>query len=271
MFLVEAIKPKRIASIHAKRPRAEALKAINANGGALDKTEQSVVGINCPGIFVDPRYVFSLEAERKESDKSIGPQKFISVLEPSYPRKKPPVGQEKITFSATNRKEGVRDDDLCFQLATAVAEEAAAMQPRKSRAKINWSQYTPYLVMGNHCHLKVPTVHYALEKPRFSGFQGFSLGDWGPVAVEESVENGYQHDGNRMGSPVYTVETFGYAHSGAFASSEKGLTQLVNRDGNPTNSDGPPIKFDPVAVVSWKPTQKDSRKCSWKSTSHRSN
>jgi len=96
---------------------------------------------------------------------------------------------KKETLSARKSSE---DDQLDLELAQEL-----------------WKKF-PALVPGNHLggNDKPPTVHY----PASTGHpQGFSLGDWGPVAVNRS--NG---PGQRPAAPVITVEVFGYDESFSF-------------------------------------------------------
>jgi len=218
-ILVEIITPVRIVSIHAKRLDTDkpainhALQLVTKSKRPIDFSalEESLVGLNCPGIFVDPRYKYSREGVR-----NLDAQKFSLEKEPSYKSKNPN------TFSSTNRKEGIEDDDLCLQTATQVSLPIE----HSGDSKI-WSKYTPLLVIGNRLHLSptairkdlMPTVHYALEGS-FPGFQGYSLGDWGPVTVEFGGAGNFGVSGERPGAPVYTIETFGCPHSSSFESCE---------------------------------------------------
>jgi hypothetical protein len=265
-FLVEALRPIRIVSVHGKRLLAPAVQTMRKASTELDrldkvdksreadelaKTEAALTSFyqaqqkNAPGIYVDPRYTFSLLAERTAPNRTIDPQKFNTALDPAYPNKKPPKGAAKTTFSSTNRTDGVEDDDLALQLALAVDAMASAIPLRLPAGTVNWRSFTRFLVVGNRLHGKaVKSVHYAQESSEFPGFAGFSLGDWGPVAVA-SDRGGFGLNGVRGGAPVYTVETFGYQHSGAFDRSGNEFTQLVTEDGKPTGKALPKV-FDAV-------------------------
>jgi hypothetical protein len=250
IFLVEALKPRRIASIHGKRPLQGGLDAIAKASGDLAATEKAIVDDvvkhkqNAPGIYVDPRYTFSTEAERKAKDRKIDPQKFNTALEPAYPQVKPPEGT-KTTFSAINTKQGGEDDDVALQIAKAVVAVTRTISPKLRRGNFDWRPFSPFLAVGNRLRLEVAGVHYGAEPAVRSDFAGFSLGDWGPVDVEYSSATDYGIDGERKGAPVYTIETFGYAHSGAFVRTPNGFEQLVNEDGTSKGKNLPKV-FDAV-------------------------
>lgn len=100
-------------------------------------------------------------------------------------------------------------------------------------------------MIGNGVNLPIQSVHYG-EEPGPSTFQGYSFGDWIPVDVKSSPTTEYGWDGKRGGAPVYTFETFGYAHSGAFERTRDDFDQLVDEVGKPLPNKPAPKVFDAV-------------------------
>ncbi|MBO0700887.1 MAG: hypothetical protein J2P46_21005 [Zavarzinella sp.] len=242
MLLVDALRPKRIASLHGKRLKPDAAQAIQRGQGDAATLERLGQKENLPAIYVDPRYSFSLQARRMDRGQSIDPQKFTLAREPHYPQ----VRGDKTTFSATDPKRGVQDDDLCLKLAQAVNTYAASIPTPTSPGgrAWSWSTYSRLLVVGNLLDMSVPTVHYAYEG---SG-PGFSLGDWGPVDVATDGAAAFS-SGKRAGAAVYTFETFGYADSGAFKLGAKGFEQVLKADGTPLDPSLAPGAFDTIRCL----------------------
>jgi hypothetical protein len=259
-LLIDTLKPIRIASLHGKRWKLEVVDLdvfITRQEQDRRTLERAMFGSNFPGVFVDPRYQFSGEAARK--DRNLDGQKFSQELDPSYPKVRPPQGRTKTTYSAflptdKNPQDGRADDDLCLEIAIKVAEVAKTIAPRKSQVTVDWSRYTPYLVVGNHLELDPPTVHYAYERSgspdegstSSKAFPGYSLGDWGPVSVLKDKNGIPGLEGKRGGAAVYTFETFGYAESGAFRRERDraDFEQLLDETGEPIDPKKPLPQHD---------------------------
>lgn len=182
--LIETLRPVRIVSIHGKKRRTERHLRMAAEQGAVAMSEgalsqwqgEAVKGVNFAGIFVDPRYTVS-----RGDDAFLEDAKFDRAADPAFPAITPP-GVGKV-FNSAHGVEGREDDALCLAMASAVAH--------------------PALVAGNHLGTDAPVVHYVKER---GVPQGFSLGDWAPVAVE----------GSRPAAPVFTVEVDENHQSWAF-------------------------------------------------------
>jgi hypothetical protein len=206
---IEKVQPKRIVSIHGRRPRdsddlriaagflvngRKRPKVINMTEDEISKWDGKtpIAGVNFPGIYVDPRYDpspckgFELESCKLDPE-----------LDPAFPLQG--TTANKRFDSAINTFAGREDDALALETAKAVAAA------------------DPTLVVGNHLNgpSPVPIVHYAKEGDTP---QAFSLGDWGPVDGEKLA---------RLGAPVFTIETKDDNQSWAFIDGE----QVMNEDG----------------------------------------
>jgi len=111
----------------------------------------------------------------------VGDCKFAATADPALPT----VTQKGVTKKVDSAlsTEGRLDDALCLATATAVNDGT--------------------LVAGNHIGDPPEVVHYAKEGGTPNGF---SLGDWGPVAVS----------GVRPGAPVFIIEVDQNHESWAF-------------------------------------------------------
>jgi hypothetical protein len=178
MRLIELSKPVRIASVHAH---------------SVPHDPQP--GTDAPGIFVDPRYKFNKKCLEKIPVGLFDTNgcKFDRMADPAFPE----VKGEKHMLSARLQTEPVADELIAFDIASAVASKKSDLVP------------------GNHLEDKDTAVmHYAANPP--PKFPGFSLGDWGPVNVDQQDD-----PGKRPGAPVITVEVYHYHESLAFINGEQ--------------------------------------------------
>jgi len=203
--MIETLKPVRIVSCHGKQARTKAhlraaVKAgiINLPDADIEQWDGSAVkGVNFPGIFVDPRYQPDDQC-RKGLD--LEACKFDPDLDPALPLR----SGLNARFNSARLGAGQIDDALALATATHVFHNDVTM------------------VSGNHPEDPVPVVHYAKEAGTPTAF---SLGDWGPVAVDPTGKQ----PGSRQGAPVFTIECKNNPQSWAF---QDGL-QVVGEDGKP--------------------------------------
>jgi len=210
--LIDDLKPARIASLHA-----HSIPGVKfAKDGSASRPKELKKGEDWPGIFVDPRYQFSESClqftsfedgapffypDGKRGRYDLNGCKFDLERDPAFPHKG--SADLKRRESARDRAQGAEDDALAFGIAKAIDAQDKSLVP------------------GNHlCDDGKEVVHYAASDP--PSIRGWSLGDWGPVAV--TPERG---TGGHPGAPVITVETYKYYESWSFANGE----QLYGEDG----------------------------------------
>lgn len=212
--VIENLKPLRIVSCHGKLPRTKdhlraAKKAgiINYPDADIDAWDGSPVkGVNFPGIFVDPRYV---PDDKCRKGLDLEACKFDPDLDPALPLR----SGLNARFDSARTAEGRVDDAICLAAATRLFQSDVTM------------------AQGNHSEDPVPVVHYAKEAGTPTAF---SLGDWGPVAVDPTGGK----PGSRLGAPVYTIETKNNQESWAFLD---GL-QVVQENGKPVLKEPTPAE-----------------------------
>jgi hypothetical protein len=201
---IEILKPTRIVSVHAKRPRTRDDLSAASDAGLIKMTaaelaawdgRTAIAGVNFSGVFVDPRYSPTAACFKGDLEAC----KFNRDLDPAFPTR----GTDK-RFDSAITDDGKKDDAL----ALATAKDKAFT--------------TPELIAGNHVADVAPVVHYAKEPGTPSGF--FSLGDWGPVDVDPTGGS----PGSRRGAPVFTVEVLEDGESWSFADA----TQVMKADGS---------------------------------------
>jgi len=195
--VIEILKPVRIVSCHGKLPRTkDHLRAARKAGilsplitdADIDAWDGSAVaGVNFPGIFVDPRYQPDDQCKSGPGGLDLEACKFDPDLDPAFPHRAGPDAR----FDSARTAEGRSDDALALAAATQVFKSDVTLAP------------------GNHVEEPAPVVHYAKEGGTPNAF---SLGDWGPVAVEP----GAGKPGSRPGAPVFTIECRDNQESWAF-------------------------------------------------------
>ena len=192
-----------MVSAHGKLPRTPKHLRDARDAGIITMTDQeikdwageAIKGVNFPGIFVDPRY-----DPGKCAGFDLERCKFDPVKDPAFPN----VGTDAgLRFDSAVSADGRKDDAMAMAMAKAVKDAS--------------------LVPGNHLDSVVPVVHYAMEGGTPNGF---SLGDWGPVAVT-GAPGGV---GNRPGAAVFTVEVKDNNQSWAFVDG----VQVMSAGGKPT-------------------------------------
>lgn len=193
LTLIEWFKPSRITALHAH----------SVPGGPAKK------GTDWPGIFVDPRYTYPDRCTDPSSPFDLNRCKFDLSLDPAFVGEGPPQGKRAI---CARTSAGQDDDRLALALAKAV------------------EQKDPSLVPGNHLKDPPEIVHYCQSRKPPSGF---SLGDWGPVAVGKDP-------GRRDGAPVITIEVPHQYDSGAFQGGE----QMMGENCQPLPGRPKPKGFD---------------------------
>jgi len=215
---IETFKPVRIVTCHGKKPRTPKQVQKAQKAGIIDMTDadakkwngvDAIKGLNFPGIFVDPRYQPASNCQDKKLHHFEN-CKFDSKLDPAYP-KEPVSPFPTKRFDSAKSPEGPKDDALALEAAKAVFKK------------------DPTLVPGNHVSAQIPVVHYHREPPL--GPPGFSLGDWGPAAV-----NPKGGDGSRPGAPVFTIETKDNYESWAFFDG----VQILDEEGQPLTPEETP-------------------------------
>jgi len=173
--LIETLQPDRIASIHAHRIPDRALVEMAKNQKKVvalppdfkdnwDSDRHAVKGIDWPGIYVDPRYVYDpRQCATTGNPYDTNACKFNRLIDPAFPTQSSASLVRMTGISA--KGEGTADDALALKVAQAVfnADDTKKLNP------------------GNHFWNPPPVLHYAQSAP---AEPGFSLGDWGPVAVQ---------------------------------------------------------------------------------------
>lgn len=205
--VIETLKPVRIVSCHGKLPRTkDHLRAARKAGiidpaitdADIDAWDGSAVrGVNFPGIFVDPRYQVD---DKCRSGLDLEACKFDPDVDPAFPQR----SGTNARFDSARTTEGRADDALALAAATKVFQTDVTLAP------------------GNHVEEPSPVVHYAKEGGTPNAF---SLGDWGPVAVEPTAGK----PGSRLGAPVFTIECRDNQESWAFIDGQ----QVMGVDNKP--------------------------------------